>query len=337
MNRPAPYPADTKAKGWRFELDYEAIEQSDTWSLAAEVPMAQHALVLMWLVAWTQIPCGSFPADEAIIRAKCKVPAKDWARLRDVLMRGWWLADDGRMYHDTISQRVLEMLEYRRKESDRRDRNRKKPPPDTAALRATTTGQTEVSHVCPAGQPQDTTVTPDTGTGTGTIGEVIGTHTADASGDFLGPQPGVRETNGERPAHAKTPTGQVCIAMKRAGIGDVNPSNQKLMALIEAGATVEEFTDAAAKAVKARKGFAYALGIVEGVRREAKDMADQILTGALPAAPPPMETFRERDARLAAERVAQFSPGMARRDVLIEQPRTIFPMETIDVPLITGH
>ena len=105
--RPAPYPADTRAKGWRFELEYERIEQSDTWAIAEEVQMAQHALLFMWLAAWRQVPCGSLPADETMIRAKCRIPPKLWAGLRDVLMRGWWLADDGRLYHDTIAERVL--------------------------------------------------------------------------------------------------------------------------------------------------------------------------------------------------------------------------------------
>lgn len=111
--KPIPYPADTRAKGWRFEIDYEKVEQSDTWSLAAEVPMAQHSLLMMWVMAWTQVPCGSMPSDPAIIRAKCKVPPKMWTALQPVLLRGWWLAEDGRLYHDTIVSRVLEMLEYR--------------------------------------------------------------------------------------------------------------------------------------------------------------------------------------------------------------------------------
>lgn len=119
MTRPAPYPPETRAKGWRFELDYEQIEQSDTWDIAGEIPMAQHALLMMWLVAWRQDPCGSLPNDEAVIRAKCKVPPKAWAQCREVLMRGWWQADDGRLYHDTIAARVLEMLEYRAKNAKR--------------------------------------------------------------------------------------------------------------------------------------------------------------------------------------------------------------------------
>ena len=27
MTLPAPYPADTRAKGWRFEIDYEKVEE----------------------------------------------------------------------------------------------------------------------------------------------------------------------------------------------------------------------------------------------------------------------------------------------------------------------
>ena len=124
--RPIPYPADTSAKGWRFELDYELIDQSDTWDLAAEIPMGQPALLMMWLVAWRQKPCGSLPADESVIRSKCRIPQSVWARCREVCMRGWWQAEDGRLYHNTIISRVLAMLEKRAKDAkrtaDRRER-----------------------------------------------------------------------------------------------------------------------------------------------------------------------------------------------------------------------
>lgn len=147
MTLSVPYPADVRAKGWRFEIDYEKVEQSDTWSLAAEIPMAQHALLMMWMVAWTQVPCGSMPNDESLIRAKCRIPAKTWPNLRPVLMRGWWLAEDGRLYHDTIVQRVEAMLVKREKDAkrtaDRRARNAAPPP--------TPPGDTGVSRVTPTG------------------------------------------------------------------------------------------------------------------------------------------------------------------------------------------
>jgi hypothetical protein len=164
--RPAPYPADTRAKGWRFELEYERIEQSDTWAIAEEVPMAQHALLFMWLAAWKQEPCGSFPNDEAVIRSKCRVPPKLWAGLRDVLLRGWWLAEDGRLYHPTITARVLEMLEYRKKTAERVAKHK-------AAMREQRAGNT-----LPTGESCDRN---DTGTGTGTNLKQEDTHTPLAS------------------------------------------------------------------------------------------------------------------------------------------------------------
>lgn len=142
--RAAPYPADTRARGWRFELDYEQIEQSDTWSLAAEVPMAQHALLMMWMVAWSQVPCGSFPNDEAVIRAKCRIPPPMWSKCRAVLMRGWWAADDGRLYHDTLVKRVMEMMARRRSDADRQAARRSKVTPDSGDV-------TPVSRVTPRG------------------------------------------------------------------------------------------------------------------------------------------------------------------------------------------
>lgn len=112
-----PYPADTRAKGWRFELDYEQIEQSSTWALAGQE--ARPWLLMLWLTSWRQVPCGSFPPEEPVIAAMIGASPKVWARFRAVLMRGWYVAADGRMYHATVSARVLEMLDYRKKNADR--------------------------------------------------------------------------------------------------------------------------------------------------------------------------------------------------------------------------
>lgn len=68
---------------------------------------------------------------------------------------------------------------------------------------------------------------------------------------------------------ASTHAGEATKAMRAAGIADANPSNVKLIAMIEQGATLDEFAAAAAKAVRAGKGFGYALGIVKGDRDDA--------------------------------------------------------------------
>lgn len=154
VSRPAPYPADTKAKGWRFELDYERIDQSGTWALAAQAGQEARPLLLMqWLVAWRQEPCGSLPSDEEVIAALIGVNFKLWTKYRKVLMRGWWLADDGLLYHPTITARVLEMLDYRRKTAERVAKHK-------AAMR-----EKQLGNALPT---ESLTVKNDTGTGTGT-------------------------------------------------------------------------------------------------------------------------------------------------------------------------
>ncbi|RYE43945.1 MAG: hypothetical protein EOP24_26210 [Hyphomicrobiales bacterium] len=161
MTLPAPYPADTRAKGWRFEIDYEKVEQSDTWALApAEV---RPWLLMLWLTAWRQTPCGSLPPEDALIAARIGMPSKAYQKHRDVLRRGWWLADDGRLYHDTIIGRVLEMLEYRRKNAQR------------VATHAAKKKQSPITNALAAGDSQGTY---DTGTGTGTIPTDVGSTRA---------------------------------------------------------------------------------------------------------------------------------------------------------------
>lgn len=146
-----PYPADTRAKGWRFELDYEQIEQSATWALAG--PEGRPWLLMMWMTSWRQVPCGSMPADEEVIAALIGIPEKLWVKHRKALMRGWDAADDGRLYHKTVSARVLEMLDYRAKQA-KRVADFKLRQREQQAANALAVGEQQASN--------------DTGTGTGT-------------------------------------------------------------------------------------------------------------------------------------------------------------------------
>lgn len=306
--RPAPYPADTKAKGWRFELDYEAIQQSDTWALADEVPMAQPALLMMWFTAWAQIPCGSFPNDETVIRAKCKVPPKDWARMRGVLMRSWWVADDGRLYHPTITQRVLDMLGRKDGERQRKAdyRARKEAELRLAEANASAKDSQDVpsmSHGTDAGRTWESHGSDATGTGTGT-------------GLGISTPPPSREEGGPEVSRG-TVQGRICRAMRQQGLADGNPSNPTLLALIAAGATDDEFIAAAKKAVAEQKGFAYAIGIVTGERKRAAALAQQIHHGELPAAAT-RPSFAQQAADIARTTVPA-RPGPDPTLVAIEQ------------------
>lgn len=127
-----PYPADTRAKGWRFELDLERIEQSDTWALApAEL---RPWLLMLWTTAWKQVPCGSLTDDDQLIAVRIGMKPAQFAKARSILMRGWWKAQDGRLYHDTVTARVLDMLGTKDKERQRKAEYRKRKDAEEAGV-----------------------------------------------------------------------------------------------------------------------------------------------------------------------------------------------------------
>jgi hypothetical protein len=156
-----PYPSDTRAKGWRFELDLERIERSDTWALTpADL---RPWLLMLWSTAWQQEPCGSLPANDELIAARIGMKTSVFVKHRDKLMRGWWRADDGRLYHNTIITRVQEMLAARDKERTRKavQRERKKAVETSGEVQ-------DLSRGTEAGGGRDAIRSHDTGTGTGT-------------------------------------------------------------------------------------------------------------------------------------------------------------------------
>jgi hypothetical protein len=263
VTRPVPYPADTRAKGWRFELDHERIEQSDTWALApADV---KPWLLMLWVTAWRQEPCGSLPNEDELIAVRIGMPMKTFAKVRSKLMRGWWAAEDGRLYHDTVTKRVLEMLAAREAERRRKAEYRQRKE---AERRSDTGGDPDLSHGTTGGHQQDDTRSDtgrdDTGTGTGTsTGKEENHHARTTAGSVGG--------DGQSPTKA----GEVCRAIKARKVADVNPSSPELIALIAKGEPVETFEAAAdicAKSVPP-KGFAYLLGIVKRQLGEAAQIA----------------------------------------------------------------
>lgn len=80
-------------------------------------------------------------------------------------------------------------------------------------------------------------------------------------------------------------------AMQGTGLTGVSATHPKLVALLDAGITVDELVDAARVAVKGGRGFPWALARAEGQRRDAAQV------GALPAAAPALDP----DSREAVE------------------------------------
>lgn len=117
-----PYSVDVRARGWRFELDVERVTQSDTWMLAT--PDMRPWLLMLWMTAWQQSPCGSLPADDALIAAHIGMERRMFAANRDILLRRWQRCSDDRLYHPVLTELVLQMLGSRRAERAKKARQR---------------------------------------------------------------------------------------------------------------------------------------------------------------------------------------------------------------------
>lgn len=133
-----PYPIDTVTKGWRFELDLQRVWKSDTWVLCP--PEMRPWLYHIWAVAFEQHPAGSLPNNRDLIAAHIGIDRRTLEGHADVLLRGFTLHSDGRLYHSVVVERVLNLLGYRDSERERKAkyRNSKKN-----------------KETCPAGQTRD--------------------------------------------------------------------------------------------------------------------------------------------------------------------------------------
>jgi len=270
---PAPYPDDTESKGWRFELHMEKVKKSDTW-LRAKTGRLRGALLLLWSEAWEQTPCGSLPDDDELLMLLLDMTADEFDAQRSVLMRGWWRADDGRLYHDTITERVLAMLEKRasdaKRSHDKRVRDaalKTKPKRVTKPSRVTHTGDTPASPV--SSPPSTKHQAP--------VEEGVPPSSARGGED---PPPDDDDPPCDpRPA---TQAGQLCRRLRDAGMADTNPGHPELLALLDAGATAEEFVGFVTEALGKSKPFAYLLATVAGTRERAAATAMRVHRGPMP-------------------------------------------------------
>ena len=172
-----PYPADVRAKGWRFDLDIERIENSDTWTLT---PADMRPwLLMLWMRSWTQTPCGSLPAVDELVAARIGMEGRIFAANRDILMRGWYRCSDGRLYHPVITESVEGMRDSRKAERIKKANQRANSaplPPEPPAPAPTPAAAPPAPAPAfvpgdtpgnPAGVPPLSPVSPPTGSGPG--------------------------------------------------------------------------------------------------------------------------------------------------------------------------
>lgn len=108
--------------------------------------------------------------------------------------------------------------------------------------------------------------------------------------------PLVHEEGGPAGPARASQAGVVCLAIRGQGIADANPSHPELLALLDAGAGVDVFVDAAGQAAQRGKGFGYVLGTVKGRMADAAKTAAEELAAPRAASPPVRRTTEYKHA-----------------------------------------
>lgn len=68
--------------------------------------------VTLWLKSWDQMPPGSLPDDDIDLcrLAEFGRDMKEWKRVKDGALHGWFKCSDGRLYHSVVAEGVNEAI-----------------------------------------------------------------------------------------------------------------------------------------------------------------------------------------------------------------------------------
>lgn len=86
-------------------LDVLRLRDSDLAALATGEEFK--AAVLLWCVAWHQVPAASLPKDDRLL-ARFSGAGPGWKKIREEALRGFVECSDGRYYHAVIAEKALE-------------------------------------------------------------------------------------------------------------------------------------------------------------------------------------------------------------------------------------
>ncbi len=109
---PPPIPEHTNLQSMRwFKMDIMSLLNSDFVHKATHEELG--AAFLLWTKSVHQLPAGSLPNDDVVLArmAGFDPRSKRWKKSRDMILYGWTLRSDGRLYHPTVADTVLGMLD----------------------------------------------------------------------------------------------------------------------------------------------------------------------------------------------------------------------------------
>jgi len=80
-----------------LDSDFYALSTGDEFKAA----------FTLWSKAFMQLPAGSLPADDRIL-AHLSGAGANWPNVKEMALHGWFKCSDGRLYHHTVSEKVMD-------------------------------------------------------------------------------------------------------------------------------------------------------------------------------------------------------------------------------------
>lgn len=105
---PPPVPADADLTHYD-DMPLEVRRLRDSGIAGETNAEVFRCAVLLWCVAWHQIPAGSLPTQDVEL---CRLVGlgrdmRTWRKVKAGALRGWRLFSDGRLYHPVVTEKVL--------------------------------------------------------------------------------------------------------------------------------------------------------------------------------------------------------------------------------------
>jgi hypothetical protein len=314
-------PAEIVLRDFTFmPLDVVRLRDSDLASKTSGEEF--RAAVLLWCVAWHQVPAASLPSDDESLakfagfgkRNRVGYDKAGWAKVREGALRGFKLCSDGRLYHPVIAEKAREAWDGKLHTRFKRECERIKK----AAQRADTvpcypsfdewkehlalTGEDRwsgLSQGTQQGRPSNVYRESHSLKGQGE-GERQGQgeEKPNASGSFN------LEASTQVPTSADDAT-RACVMMEQAGCKSTNPSRAELIAALAEGVTPEVLADTAREGATAGKTNPFAWAIKTARARRAEGAKP--INGAKAVKPAtPSEAVIVKRTPADPERVAGF-------------------------------
>lgn len=338
-------PIDCDLRDFPFmPLDVTRLRDSDLAAL--ESPEACWAAVLLWCASWHQQPAASLPDDDRVLSnlAGFGRVVKEWMKVRDGALRGWIKCSDGRLYHPTVVEKALTAWEGKLQQAWKTElarikkHNQRHPQELLKEITFEEYLSSRTKAVCPqdSGQNNERQEPPVPHVSEEKRHPKERERERDTDNNNLSEC--VDNLNTSEPAQEKTHTqiqiGLIAEGLRRIGFMPFNPTLPEFIALIDAGATVDEFVHTALekKGDPSKFNISYLLSTMTRRRQEAA-ASKPLHKGALPSAPQKTQSIHDKRSATAK---AMFG-DITNAD---NQPRVIdvsdYSTEP-DRPLISAH